>query len=308
MNSAAGTIVWRQSPERFSDVVIDPATERAWYISGDREDPSTIVLYSLSVQTGERHELARWNRPPSVILGGIAYAREQLFVLTVSPDITTRKVTVAINCFTAAGSTLWNRTNEYEADLIQMQAPLGVFAPVGEYLVYSIGQVLWTLSAADGTVVHEHRENAAIFPRLLRNSSGTLYFITARQEIVGYDPAGDSVTLRAAIPENTITFVTRNGMLYATNGTSVFALDLGSSRIRWTLTADKNQRFLRVLESDEELWVLREDATLLRIDRSTGKKLGEQSTLWPPSGLHLSDGRLYAFTSSRAVYALQLVF
>src|SRR2546428_9491694 len=97
-----------------------------------------------------------------------------------------------------------------------------------------------------------------------------------------------------------------NGMLYAVTAESVFALDLGSSRVLWTVTAEKDRGFLRVLESDEGLWVLREDATLLRIDPSTGRKMSEQSTLWLPSGLHLAGGRLYAFTSDRAAYALQL--
>ena len=41
-------------------------------------------------------------------------------------------------------------------------------------------------------------------------------------------------------------------------------------------------------------WILTKSRTL------------EQSTLWLPSGLHVAGGRLYAFTSRRAAYALQL--
>src|SRR5207244_2629460 len=103
-----------------------------------------------------------------------------------------------------------------------------------------------------------------------------VYFINGRHEIVGYNPVSDAVTLRAPLPEGTLTFSIRDNTLYATNGISVFAFDLVSSA-KWSLTAPKDQRFVRVLDSDPGLWALRDDGALLEIDRATGKMLSEQT-------------------------------
>jgi outer membrane protein assembly factor BamB len=311
LNPPDGTTIWRQIPERFSDAVVDASTGRAWYLSSAGEDPTAVVLYGVAIDSGERKQLARWNRPAAVSLDAIAYAGERLFTVTVSPDLAARKLTVAIDCFTAAGEKLWNRTHETIANLIEMQLPLGVFAPQDDYLMYSLGQDVWIVAASDGAVVREHHENAVIMPRVLRSAQaggdpGTVYFLTAEHEIIGYNITSGSVSFRAALPENTRTFLLRDRVLYATNGVSVFAFAVGSS-VKWRLNAQRDQRFLSLHESGAALWALRDDATLLQIDGSSGKILVEQALPWLPSGLHIAGNTVYAFTADRAGYALQLI-
>ena len=65
----------------------------------------------------------------------------------------------------------------------------------------------------------------------------TIYFATEKKEIVAYNVASGSVTLRAALPETTPSFIIRDTTLYSAGATSVFALDLSPSasapRLRW---------------------------------------------------------------------------
>ena len=61
-----------------------------------------------------------------------------------------------------------------------------------------------------------------------------------------------------------------------------------------------------MLEADDNLLAFREDGLLLQLDRTTGKVLAEQTMFWPPAGFHVAGGKVYAFTTDRAAYAVQI--
>jgi outer membrane protein assembly factor BamB len=168
MNPDDGAVLWRQPSERFVDVSTDPSTKRAWYVSGDAGDPAAVALYSLAVESGERKQLARWKRPAAVNLGAVAYARDRVFVLTVSTDVGRSTMTIAIDCVTSTGEKIWNREHQFTANLLQMHAPLELFRVQGDLLVYSIGQDVWSLNATDG-MEREHHEDPVSAGGLKRN-------------------------------------------------------------------------------------------------------------------------------------------
>ena len=53
--------------------------------------------------------------------------------------------------------------------------------PQGEHLVYSVGDDLWVLNAADGSVAHQHHEDGGIAAQLLRTEPTALYFVPELQ-------------------------------------------------------------------------------------------------------------------------------
>jgi outer membrane protein assembly factor BamB/TolB-like protein len=153
-----GKTIWRQPLDRFGDIVLDRASGRAWYVTSAPDDAATVILYSLALDDGLRHELFRWPAASGVDRAAIAYARDRIFILTVSPDLAAGTHTIAIHGFTATGKLLWTNKHRVPA------SPIGLFGPRGELLEYAIGKELWTVLPADGSVVSQQSENTVILP------------------------------------------------------------------------------------------------------------------------------------------------
>jgi outer membrane protein assembly factor BamB len=305
----SGKQMWRVAATRFSDIVTDGSAERAWQVAGDGNDPAAVVLYALSLGTGERKEIARWTRPRPVTVAAIAYEHERIFIATVSPDLQRSRVAIAIDCFNSAGTRLWSKADEFAADLPEMQLPLGVFAPHGVYFAYSVGPDLWTLNVADGTVVHHHHEDSAIAPRLFRNAppdADLIYYLTAKKEIAGYHPARGVVAFRVPIPDLNFNFFVREGVLYGTDTNSVFAFDLNQARMKWRLDIGRVSPLLKLFDEGPALGVVREDGRLLRIDQATGAVVTDRALPWTPSGFYVHQAIIYAFAGDGAAFAVKL--
>ena len=94
-------------------------------------------------------------------------------------------------------------------------------------------------------------------------------------------------------------------MLFGTDKGSLFGFDLQSG-LKWQIPPADTAKFLNVQDSDKNLWALRDDNVLAAIDRSNGKVLSRQSSLWRPAAYTISSGRLYAITADGLAYALQI--
>jgi len=292
-----GLTVWRRASDRFCDAAVDAETDRIWHVSGKAADATEVTIQSLTAEDGLPTEIARWNQPSKVNAAAMTYANESLFVATVSSDVTIAKVTITIRCFTTSGAEAWRHTEEYRSNEIEMEKPLGIFTATGEYLVYSAARTIWTLSAMDGAVVREHRESAVIAPFFDREGI-TLYF-TSGCDFITYDLATGTTSARLPVNGPLVSFIVRNNTLYATDGNSVFSPN-------WRVATAKDRPFLRVVESESNLYVLRNDAALVQLDPATGNTLAEHSTLWRPASFCISGNTLYAITPDRSAFARRL--
>lgn len=295
-------MAWRQPAPRVADVVNDE-TGRLWYVSGETGDAATLILYRVQAATGGRQEIARWKRPSDVTLVMIAYASGRLFVAALSQDLGAMRAGIGIDCFDAAsGTPLWRKSHELsgKADVV---FPLGLFMPHGEGLVYSVGHDVFTIRA-DGTEIDRQHENDIILPNILRVSapSGPVHYVNDKRQIVTYDNERKELTRKPGPELNSPRLVIRNGVLFGFNDSSAFAFDLATDSEKWRVAG----KFRTVADGEDHVLALREDNVLLRLDRETGKVIGEHPTLWRPSGFAVIRDRFYAFTADGLAYSIRL--
>jgi outer membrane protein assembly factor BamB len=295
-------IIWRQPAERFMDVAADMSgnAKRLWYLSGENDNPASVLLYRADIESGERHALARWVRPGAVTLAILAYASGRLFAATASPDLQSGRLRVAVDCFDArSGDRLWQKSHEYSANPAEMRFPVGLFMPQRESLIYSVAHEIWAVRAADGTVIDQHHENASIAPYFERAAApdGPMYFRTSQHELVGYDAAHKQLTSRMKnMPDSELESAVHNGIFFGHDMRSVFALDPVKGE-KWRIPAGPDRKFITLNDEDDHLWALRDDNVVLEIDRASGKVVQQHQTLWRPSGFKIQGGRFFAFTS-----------
>jgi len=309
LNPETGEPAWRQPAQRFIDGVAPQAEAgkakpQVFYVTGDNGDPTAVTLRRIDAATGEAIDLAHWNRTQPILLGRIALAAGRVFVLTVSSNPQTRIPEIAVDAFDgASGRQLWpTRIND-----AVLPFPIGLFMPQGDALVYSSGRDIWNIRGADGAVLDHQRENEPIGPNLSHTPvpNGPIYYVTTRKEISAYDTAAKQIR-NAPRPEvDSPQLVLRAGMLFGTDKGSLFGFDLQSGA-KWQIPAAENAKFLNVQDGDKNLWALRDDNVLAAIDRSNGKVMSTQSSLWRPSAYTVSSGRVYAFTADGLVYALRI--
>lgn len=309
LNAETGEPAWRQSAQRFIDGVAQEggtgkAKPQVFYITGDNSDPTAVTLRRIDPATGEAIDLARWNRTQPVLLGRIALAAGRVFVLTLSSNAQTRLPEVAIDAFDAAsGRQLWPSRNQEAAPPV----PIGLFMPQGDTLVYSAGHDIWEIRGADGVVLDHQHENDPIGPNMSHTPvpNGPIYYVTTRREISAYDSAAKQIRNGPRPEVDSPQLNVRASMLFGTDKGSLFGFDLQAG-MKWQIPAADTAKFLNVQDSDKNLWALRDDNVLAAIDRSTGKVLSLQSSLWRPAAYTVSSGRLYAITADGLAYALQI--
>ena len=164
-------------------------------------NPLGLVLYQVQAASGERRELARWTRPFPVNLIVMGYSANRLFVAAISLDAQTNSIHAGIDCFDAvSGKSLWSQSRDVVGARADLQFPLGLFAPHGENLVYSVGHDIWAVRAADGAAVDQQHEDAMIASNWIRQpfQEGPVYFVNSRDELVAYDDVQKTVTRKPA--------------------------------------------------------------------------------------------------------------
>jgi outer membrane protein assembly factor BamB/TolB-like protein len=304
LDKSNGQTAWRQFSERVIDSVADD-TGRFWYVSGQAADPSGLILYRLNVESGERQELARWSRPFPLNAVYISYALNRVFVAALSMDFQSSALHLGVDRFDAAsGARLWKNSHDVTIAPTEIRAPIGIFTPLGENLVYSAGHEIWAVNGADGTVVDQRHEVRSIGPNPRRTTlpEGPLYYVTDNGQIVAYDVARKQVT-RSPRPEmKTPQTLVRDGILYSFDDASAYAFDVKGGQ-KWRLRG----KFRSIVDDDTGLWALREDNVVQRLDRLTGKVLSQHPTLWRPGGFKIIGNRFYAFTSDGLAYCLELI-
>jgi outer membrane protein assembly factor BamB/TolB-like protein len=321
VDTASGTVLWRQNAERVLDVTYNARSRQVLFVRGQHSDPKTVQLNAVDLGSGVRKELARLTSPVAINAVAIAYANDRIFVATAATDMAARKSVVRITGFNAtSGTRLWEIPHDFSAVNFQdVIFPIGVFHPKKDYLAYSIGRDLWVIRAGDGTIHAQHHDGAFIAPHRSRTdvaADDMVYFVTMANEVVAYNLATRQVALRAPVPEVEPVWIegsigVRDGLMFGTDRGSVFALDVSPNggtvnRVRWRVKVDRDQRFAWNFRSGDHAWAYRDDNVLLQLDRSTGQVLNEYPLLWVPVDVSLDGDRLYAFTADGQAYAMQL--
>ena len=203
-----------------------------------------------------------------------------------------------------SGARLWKNSQDAAVVPAEVGFAIGIFAPQGENLVYSLGHEIWAIHAPDGRVADMRHEDGLIgpSPRHTTFPDGPFYYVTLNGEIVAYDVARKQVTRSPRPDMQTPQTIVRDSVLYSFDDSAAYAFDVKAGE-KWRVRG----KFLGFLDNnDTGLWALREDNVILRLDRTTGKILSQHSILWRPVGFDIRGNRFYAFTADGFAWSLDL--
>lgn len=313
LNVQAGAIDWRLNvEEHFKGSMVSQDSKKVYFVTGRSEEGTGLQIWQVAAEAGEKKLLGNLDSSFRVQGLQLQSAAARLFLMTTGMEQSTGTQIWRLVCVdTDSGKALWERSGKYQPD----EYVSGLVADAS-HVLYSVGKTLNVLSAGDGKDVAQTDVGGSASPTASLVSPGKIYYLISNRRLGSYDVSSNHVNWLFDLPEGESWIplsrdYLRGSIFYFSSGNEVVAVDLSEKeglkdRVRWRLPMAQgtNAEHLRVV--GDQLYCLRDDETLLRIDADSGRVLSEFPVLWDAEQFFVKGDALYAVTADGQAYAMKL--